>query len=111
MRIATRSNMILFIAVGSLAANWFFDGYETRALPGWLEFTRSAYGLFAGSLLSSLLMLALFYFMYQEFREMEGISRRIKATLKWSFYGLLGVTALSIPFEIAIFLGKLHANG
>lgn len=111
MRIATRSNMILFIAVGSLAANWFFDGFETRALPGWLEFTRSAYGLFAGSLLSSLSILALVYLMYRVFGEMEGASRRSKATLKWFFYGLLGVTTLSIPFEIAIFLSKLHANG
>ena len=111
MRIASRSNMILFIAVASFAANWFFGGYETRTLPGWLKFTQSAYGSFAGSLLSSLSILALVYLMYREFGEMEGASRRSKATLKWSFYGVLGVTALGIPIEIAILLSKLHANG
>ena len=111
MRIASRSSMILFLAVASLAANWFFRGYENWSLPGWLKFTQSTYGLLAGSLLSSLSILALFYLIYREFGEMEGVSRRSKAMLKWSFYGLLGMTALGVPLEIAGLLMKLHGNG
>lgn len=61
--------------------------------------------------MSSLSILVLVYLMYREFGEMEGTSRRSKAALKWSFYVVLGVTALGTPLEIAIFLSKLHLNG
>ncbi|MGK9234726.1 hypothetical protein KXS07_23460 [Inquilinus limosus] len=111
MSIASRSNLILFIWAAVLLTNWLFDEYEKWTLPSWLKFTQSDYGLFAGSQLSTFLILGLFYLLHREFQETEEISGRFKTILKWLFYGMLGVTAVGIPLEIAAFLMKLHANG
>ncbi|MGO4124821.1 hypothetical protein AB4Z01_10480 [Inquilinus sp. YAF38] len=111
MSINSRPKMILFIAIFSFIVNYASDNYKKWKLPGWLYFTQSPYVFLAADLLSLLSVLGLVYLIYRYFEEMEGASRRSKTMLKWSFYGLLGVTALRIPLEFAGLLMKLHGNG
>lgn len=109
---SVRSNIFFVFAAASFwAIQWFSNNYKNILLPEWLHFTKTAYGSLAVSMISSSSFLIFVYFGYRETKSIEGISRRLKNIFKWVFYVVIGVVALGIPLDIAIFLSKLHANG
>jgi len=112
MRNSVRSNILfVFILAIFVAVQWFSNNYEELRLPGWLQFTKTAHGSFAVSLISTLSFLIIICLGYRETQSIEGMSQRLKNIYKWLFYVMVGVVALGIPLDIAIFLSKLHANG
>jgi len=105
-----RSNTLyVFIVIVFLAIQWFSNNYED--LPGWLQFTKTAYGSLAISLISSASMVAFLYIIYRESQTIEGASRRFRNILKWIFYGVVTIAVLGIPLDFGVFFAKLRANG
>jgi amino acid transporter len=109
---SARSKILyVFAAIAFFAIQWFSNHYREIHLPEWLQFIKTAYGSLAISLISSASILLFFYAGYREIQTIEGARRRSKIVFKWAFYGVAGVTVLSILLDIGLFFAKLRANG